>query len=109
MLDAVPRKFQCRTLKKGAIRALLGVRLGVEDALLRPLWVQGSPRLLLGSGSLYPLPRRARFPRLCQFWVNLRVAGGGTQAFAGFARVNFEFVADGLECHDIGHVDHLDC
>lgn len=65
--------------------------------------------LLLGGGPLYPLPRGARFPRLRQFGVGLGVAGRGAQAFTGLARVDLEFVTDGLERHDVGHFDLLSC
>ena len=33
----------------------------------------------------------------------LPIAGGGAQPFTGLSRVELEFIADGLECHDISH------
>jgi hypothetical protein len=82
-----------------------GGGLGRLHGLLGRL--QDAPRFLLGGGPLDPLPRRPRLTGLRHFGVGLRIADGSTQAFAGLARVKFQFVADGLEGNDVGHVDLL--
>jgi hypothetical protein len=69
--------------------------------------LQDAPRFLFSSGPLHPLPRRPRLAGFRHFGVGLRIGDGGTQAFAGLARVEFQFVTDGLEGNDVGHVDLL--
>jgi len=63
-------------------------------------WLFSLPSLL---PTLDPAPRGAGLVQLCQFGVLLWIAGSSTQAFAGFARVKFQFGPELLEGDDVGH------